>query len=59
MTWTQGTDDVLVKIPVSDSTRGKDVAFEIHPTRLALRVAGQDTLVGSLDGAGEVDLDGE
>lgn len=58
VTWTQSTDEVYVKVPVDSSVRGKDVKFEVHPTRLALSVGGSDVLAGGLTDAGQVDVDG-
>ncbi len=57
--WSQSTDEVFVKVPVDSSIKGKDVHLEVHPSRLALQVAGTSMLEGSLTDAGEIDLDGE
>jgi hypothetical protein len=58
VSWSQNTDEVFIKLPVSDDVRGKDVAFEVHPTRLSLKINGQTALAGSLIDAGAVSLDG-
>jgi hypothetical protein len=57
-TWTQNTEEVIVRVPVDAGTRGRDVAFEAHPKRLLLKVGGQELLGGSLADAGEIDIDG-
>jgi hypothetical protein len=58
VSWHQTTDDVLIKVPVPPGTRGKDVAFEVHPTRLSLAVQGEPLLAGGLADAGAIKLDG-
>lgn len=52
-------DDVLVRVPVGADVRGRDVQFEVHPTRLRLAVKGVPMLEGPLTDAGEVNVDGE
>lgn len=58
MRWSQTPDDVLIKVPVSDSTRGRDLKFEVHPKRLSLKLEGKALLEGSLVDAGEIKADG-
>eukprot|EP00878_Enallax_costatus_P034036 GHUV01037641.1.p1 GENE.GHUV01037641.1~~GHUV01037641.1.p1 ORF type:complete len:112 (+),score=5.87 GHUV01037641.1:199-534(+) len=58
VTWSQTTDEVLVKVPVDSSVRGKDVKFEVHPTRLQLSVGGETLLAGSLSDTGSIRSDG-
>jgi hypothetical protein len=57
--WSQTTDEVQLRVPVDSSVRGKDVAFEVHPLRLKLAVAGSTLLEGRLEDAGSVRADGE
>jgi hypothetical protein len=57
--WSQTTDEVQLRVPVGGGVRGRDVAFEAHPKRLALKVGGEELLAGSLTDAGEIDIDGE
>jgi hypothetical protein len=57
-TWTQNTEEVLLRVPVASDVRGRDVAFEAHPKRLSLRVRGEEVVGGGLADAGEVDVDG-
>jgi hypothetical protein len=57
--WTQNTEEVILRVPVDPAVRGKDVQFEAHPKRLALKVKGEDLISGSLADAGEIDVDGE
>lgn len=57
-TWTQNTEEVLLRVPVDQSIKGRDVQFEAHPKRLQLQVKGEDVVSGSLSGAGEIDIDG-
>ncbi|KIY99530.1 hypothetical protein MNEG_8433 [Monoraphidium neglectum] len=56
--WTQNTEEVILRVPVDPAVRGKDVQFEAHPKRLALKVKGEDLISGSLADAGEIDVDG-
>lgn len=58
MTWKQNVDDVQVRVPVAADVRGRDVAFEVHPKRLSIKVGGKPVLQGSLADAGAVDPDG-
>jgi hypothetical protein len=39
--------------------KGRDVAFEVHPTRLRLAVGGDVLLEGSLTDAGAINVDSE
>lgn len=55
--WRQNTDEVIVKVPVGADVRGRDVQFDIHPTRLKLTVKGTPLLEGGLTDAGEVNVD--
>eukprot|EP00775_Hariotina_reticulata_P008549 gene8549-8732_t len=57
VTWSQNTDEVLIKVPVANSVRGKDVHFEVHPTRLQLDVDGHRLLQGGLTDAGSIKCD--
>lgn len=59
VSWSQTTDEVLIKVPVDASVRGKEVDFEVHPTRLRLAVRGNTLLEGSLLDAGAVSVDSE
>jgi hypothetical protein len=59
VSWTQNTDEVLIKVPVATSVRGRDVQFEVHPTRLRLEVDGRCLLQGNLSDAGALQCDGE
>lgn len=59
VSWSQTTDEVLVKVPVAASVRGRDVGFEVHPTRLRLAVDGAVLLEGNLSDAGSIKVDGE
>lgn len=56
-TWSQTPDDVLIKVPVDPSTRGRDLKFEVHPKRLSLKLNGKPLLEGSLKDAGEIVCD--
>lgn len=56
-TWKQNTEEVLLRVPVAADVRGRDVEFEAHPRRLALRVRGEDLVNGSLADAGDIDVD--
>ena len=56
--WTQTTDDVLIKVPVPPSTKGRDLKFDIHPKRLNLALDGNMLLGGSLNDVGEIKVDG-
>jgi len=44
---------------VPGSVRGKDVDFEVHPTRLRLAVQGDTLLEGGLQDAGAIAVDSE
>ncbi|KAF8063654.1 CYP20-1 [Scenedesmus sp. PABB004] len=57
VTWRQTPDEVLISVPVAGDVRGRDVAFEVHPTRLSLSVGGKTLLAGSLADAGAVVVD--
>lgn len=59
VSWHQSTDEVFIKVPVDDSVRGKEVSFEVHPTRLQLAVRGDTLLEGSLTDAGAINVDSE
>jgi hypothetical protein len=59
VSWSQSTDEVQIKVPVDDSVRGKDVDFEVHPTRLRLAVQGKTLLQGGLQDAGSIAVDSE
>jgi hypothetical protein len=59
VTWHQTTDEVVIKVPVDQSVRGKEVDFEVHPTRLRLAVREAVLLEGSLADAGAVAVDSE
>lgn len=59
ITWGQNTDEVNIKVPVASSVRGRDVDFEVHPTRLRLAVGGDVLLEGSLTDAGAINVDSE
>lgn len=61
-TWSQTTDEVHIRLPISDDVRGGDIEFEVHPKRLRLEVAGEAALAGYFeDDASEplVDPDGK
>eukprot|EP00879_Flechtneria_rotunda_P011269 GHRR01011771.1.p1 GENE.GHRR01011771.1~~GHRR01011771.1.p1 ORF type:complete len:328 (+),score=115.83 GHRR01011771.1:407-1390(+) len=57
VSWSQTTDEVRIKVPVAAGVRGKDVSFEVHPTRLKLDVAGQCLLQGQLTEEGNIRSD--
>lgn len=59
ITWGQSTDEVNIKVPVASSVKGRDVDFEVHPTRLRLAVGGDVLLEGSLTDAGAINVDSE
>lgn len=59
VTWRQTPDEVLIKVPVQGSVRGKEVDFEVHPTRLRLAVRGNTLLEGGLQDAGAIQVDSE
>ena len=59
VTWGQTTDEVNIKVPVASSVKGRDVDFEVHPTRLRLAVGGDVLLEGSLTDAGAINVDSE
>ena len=58
VTWEQNQDEVFLKVPVAEGTKGRDVVFEVHPGRLSLALGGDVLLAGSLSDAGEIDVDG-
>ena len=58
-TWSQTTDDVLIKVAVPADTRGRDVQFDLHPRRLSLALGGKTLLGGGLNDVGEIKVDGE
>ncbi|KAG1680814.1 hypothetical protein FOA52_008147 [Chlamydomonas sp. UWO 241] len=55
--WTQTPDDVLIRVPVDASVRGRDISFEVHPKRLSLAVDGKQLLAGNFAGGGDVNAD--
>jgi hypothetical protein len=59
VTWRQTPDEVLITVPVEADVRGKEVVFEVHPTRLRLAVRGNTLLQGGLQDAGAVQVDSE
>jgi hypothetical protein len=59
VTWRQSTDEVVIKVPVQSDVRGKEVDFEVHPTRLHLAVRGHPLLEGGLQDAGAIQVDSE
>jgi len=58
VSWSQNTEEVQVKVPVGADVHGRDVKFDVHPTRLSLMVEGAPALQGSLKDAGAIDVDG-
>jgi hypothetical protein len=44
--WTQDTDNVNIGVVVDENARGKDVEFEVHPTRMRLAIKGKVALEG-------------
>ena len=58
-TWSQTTDDVLIKVAVPADTRGRDIQFDLHPRRLSLALSGKALLGGGLNDVGEIKVDGE
>ncbi|GMH38786.1 hypothetical protein BSKO_06670 [Bryopsis sp. KO-2023] len=56
--WWQNPEEVYIRLRVDDSIRGKDIDFELHPTRLRLSAREETLLEGYYDDAGEVDIDG-
>ncbi|KAI8468030.1 MAG: cyclophilin-type peptidyl-prolyl cis-trans isomerase [Monoraphidium minutum] len=56
--WSQNTEEVLLRVPVESGVRGRDVQFEAHPKRVTLKVGGQEVVSGGLADAGEIDIDG-
>mmetsp|Transcript_46993 Transcript_46993/g.119879 ORF Transcript_46993/g.119879 Transcript_46993/m.119879 type:complete len:486 (-) Transcript_46993:396-1853(-) len=48
-TWSQSTNEVLIKLPIPEEVRGGDVALEVHPKRLSLAVRGEPALAGFFD----------
>ena len=57
--WSQTTDDVLIKVQVPPATRGRDIKFDLHPKRMSVELDGRPLLAGSLSDVGEVKVDGE
>ena len=57
--WSQTTDDVLIKVQVPPATRGRDIKFDLHPKRMSVELDGRPLLFGSLSDVGEVKVDGE
>ncbi|GAX82175.1 hypothetical protein CEUSTIGMA_g9603.t1 [Chlamydomonas eustigma] len=55
--WTQSTDEVFIKIPVSPDTRGRDITLEIHPKRLCVMKDGKALIEGSLADVGQIKVD--
>ena len=58
-TWSQTTDDVLIKVQVPPATRGRDIKFDLHPKRLSVALDGKPLLAGALTDVGEIKADGE
>jgi len=56
--WKQGPDEILVRVPITEGIRGKDVQWEVHPARLRLAVKDEVLLEGDFGGH-RVELDGK
>jgi len=56
--WKQGPDEILVRVPIAEGIRGKDVQWEVHPARLRLAVKDEVLLEGDFGGH-RVELDGK
>lgn len=46
MRWEQTVHEVLIRVPVAEGTKKKDMTLEIHPKRLLLTVRGEQVLAG-------------
>jgi cyclophilin family peptidyl-prolyl cis-trans isomerase len=46
----QGEHELLVRVPIEEGVRGKDIAFEVHPTRLRLAAHDEVLLEGDFSG---------
>lgn len=46
----QGVRELFVRVPISDDVKGRDVSFEVHPTRLRLAVNDEVLLQGDFGG---------
>jgi hypothetical protein len=46
----QGERELLVRVPIGEGVRGRDIAFEVHPTRLHLAAQGEVLLEGDFSG---------
>ena len=46
----QGEYELLVRVPIGEGVRGKDIAFEVHPTRLRLAAHDEVLLEGDFSG---------
>jgi hypothetical protein len=46
----QGEHELLVRVPIGEGVRGKDIAFEVHPTRLRLAANNEVLLEGDFSG---------
>eukprot|EP00955_Chlamydomonas_euryale_P098040 365122-Chlamydomonas_euryale.AAC.39 len=57
-TWSQTADEVLVRVPVEEGVRGRNIGFEVHPKRLVLSLDGKPLLAGDFDGTNSVNADG-
>ncbi|CAD7700878.1 unnamed protein product [Ostreobium quekettii] len=58
VSWGQDTVEVWIKVPIEEGIRGRDVNFELHPTRMKLEAAGKTMLQGNFSEAGKINLDG-
>jgi hypothetical protein len=46
----QGEHELLVRVPIGEQVRGRDIAFEVHPNRLRLAAHDEVLLEGDFSG---------
>lgn len=46
MRWEQTIHEVLIRVPVAEGTKKKDMKLEVHPKRLSLSLHGEQVLDG-------------
>lgn len=56
--WWQSPAEVFIKLYIEEDVRGRDIDFELHPTRMCLKVGGASLLEGNYEEAGKINIEG-